>query len=111
MSHEKNEMLVQREHSVEDLSCLVLVAGACYFIQIFGGSFLVFFLLYISVLASQLPTVIFVLYFYFVHSLCVHTAHALYILVLKDCHEENCCHVLKIIAEAKAFLYFSVYVI
>jgi hypothetical protein len=28
-------MLVQREHSVEDLSCLVLVAGACYFIHIF----------------------------------------------------------------------------
>jgi hypothetical protein len=34
MSYEKNEMLVQREHSVEDLSCLVLVASACYFIQI-----------------------------------------------------------------------------
>jgi hypothetical protein len=28
-------MLVQREHSVEDLSCLVLVVGACYFIHVF----------------------------------------------------------------------------
>jgi hypothetical protein len=28
-------MLVQREHFVEDLSCLVLVASAYYFIQIF----------------------------------------------------------------------------
>jgi hypothetical protein len=35
MSCKKNEMLVQREHSIEDLSCLVLVVGACYFIQIF----------------------------------------------------------------------------
>jgi hypothetical protein len=45
-------MLVQREHSVEDLSCLVLVVGACYLYRFFGGSLLVFFLLYISVPAS-----------------------------------------------------------
>jgi hypothetical protein len=47
----------------------------------------------------------------FVHSLCMHTAHALYTLVLEDCHEENYCDVLKIIAKAKAFLYFLVYAI
>ena len=41
----------------------------------------------------------------------MHIAHALYNLVLEDYHEENCCKVLKIIAEAKAFLYFLVYAI